>query len=150
MTKNPNPDFLFFLLSGWGRGERQGRPCLGVGRRVGAIIFICYTLYQPTTHCFTFSLRYFTVLPTYGSHKSSLRNSSKRFNSKNNERKYTRLIEEFSMNISTKVRLQNLQWFGSKWLVWWLVGCFEFNGRLRQYMSLNRAVSQRGRKKREK
>ena len=29
----------------------------------------------------------------------------------------------------------------------WLVGCFEFNGPFRQYFSLYRAVSQRGRKK---
>ena len=32
----------------------------------------------------------------------------------------------------------------------WLVGCFGFNGPLRQYFSLYRAVSQRGRKRREK
>ena len=32
----------------------------------------------------------------------------------------------------------------------WLVSCFGFNGPLRQYFSLNRTVSQRGRKKREK
>ena len=31
----------------------------------------------------------------------------------------------------------------------WLVGCCRFNGPLRQYFSLYRAVSQRGRKKRE-
>ena len=35
------------------------------------------------------------------------------------------------------------------WLVGWLVG-FEFNGPLRQYFSLYRAVSQRGRKRRER
>ena len=33
----------------------QGRARGGVGRGVGAIIFICDTLYQPNTHCFTFS-----------------------------------------------------------------------------------------------
>ena len=32
----------------------------------------------------------------------------------------------------------------------WLVGCFGFNGPLRQYFSLYRAASQRGRKRREK
>ena len=32
----------------------------------------------------------------------------------------------------------------------WLVGCFGFNGPLRQYFSLYQAVIQRGRKKREK
>ena len=32
----------------------------------------------------------------------------------------------------------------------WLVSCFGFNGPLRQYFSLYRAVSQRVRKKREK
>ena len=32
----------------------------------------------------------------------------------------------------------------------WLVGCFGFNGPLRQYFSLYQAVSHRGRKKREK
>ena len=32
----------------------------------------------------------------------------------------------------------------------WLVGCFRFNGPLRQYFSLYRAVYQRGRKRREK
>ena len=32
----------------------------------------------------------------------------------------------------------------------WLVSCFEFNGPLRQYLSLYLAVSQRVRKKREK
>ena len=31
----------------------------------------------------------------------------------------------------------------------WLVGCFGFNGPLRQYFSLYRAVSQRGRKRRK-
>ena len=31
----------------------------------------------------------------------------------------------------------------------WLVGCFGLNGPLRQHFSLYRAVSQRGRKKRE-
>ena len=36
------------------------------------------------------------------------------------------------------------------WLVGWLVGCFGFNGPLRQYFSLYRAVSQRGRKRRER
>ena len=35
-------------------------------------------------------------------------------------------------------------------VVIWLVGCFGFNGPLRQYFSLYRVVSQRGRKKREK
>ena len=35
-----------------------------------------------------------------------------------------------------------------KWI--WLVSCFGFNGPLRQYFSLYRAVFQRGRKKREK
>ena len=29
------------------------------------------------------------------------------------------------------------------WLVGWLVGCFGFNGPLRQYFSLYRAISQR-------
>ena len=33
--------------------------------------------------------------------------------------------------------------------VGWLVSCFWFNGPLRQYFSLYRAVSQRGRKRRE-
>ena len=33
------------------------------------------------------------------------------------------------------------------WLVDWLVGCFEFNGHLRQYFSLYQAASQRGRKR---
>ena len=32
----------------------------------------------------------------------------------------------------------------------WLVGCFGFNGPLRQYFSLYRAVSQRGGERREK
>ena len=32
-----------------------GRARGGVGKAVGAIIFICYPLYQPNTHCFTFS-----------------------------------------------------------------------------------------------
>ena len=31
-----------------------------------------------------------------------------------------------------------------------LVGCFGFNGPLRQYFSLSRAISQRGRKRRER
>ena len=31
----------------------------------------------------------------------------------------------------------------------WLVGCFGLNGPLRQYFSLYRAISQRGRKKKE-
>ena len=31
----------------------------------------------------------------------------------------------------------------TRWLVGWLVGCFGFNGPLRQYFSLYRAVSQR-------
>ena len=33
--------------------------------------------------------------------------------------------------------------WGRGWLVGWLVGCFGFNGPLRQYFSLYRAVSQR-------
>ena len=32
-----------------------GRARGGVGKREGAIIFICDPLYQPNTHCFTFS-----------------------------------------------------------------------------------------------
>ena len=36
------------------------------------------------------------------------------------------------------------------WLQKWLVGCFEFNGPLRQYFSLYRAVSQRGGEREEK
>ena len=38
----------------------------------------------------------------------------------------------------------------TKWLVGWLVGCFWFNGPLRQYFSLYRAVSQREGERREK
>ena len=34
---------------------RQGRARGGVGRGVGANIFICEALYQPNTHCFMFS-----------------------------------------------------------------------------------------------
>ena len=52
-------------------------------------------------------------LPSYGLHKCSLRNLSKGCNSKN-ERKHTRLIEDFSVNISIKVLLKYLQWLGSK------------------------------------
>ena len=36
---------------GGGGGRRRG----GVGKGVGAFIFICDSLYQPNTHCFTFS-----------------------------------------------------------------------------------------------
>ena len=60
ITKDPNPGFflIFFFFCemgwrGWGRG--QGRARGGVGRGVGAIIFICDALYQANTHCFTFS-----------------------------------------------------------------------------------------------
>ena len=38
----------------------------------------------------------------------------------------------------------------NKWYVDWLVACLGFNDPLRQYFSLYRAASQRGRKKREK
>ena len=37
-----------------------------------------------------------------------------------------------------------------RWLVGWLVGCFGFNGPLRQYLSLYRAVSQREGEREEK
>ena len=60
MTKNPNPGFFllfpFFVSVGWGRGQSlAGQGGGGVGKGVGAIIFICDPLYQPNTHCFTFS-----------------------------------------------------------------------------------------------
>ena len=45
---------------------------------------------------------------------------------------------------STRAAENRSRWKG------WLVGCFGLNGPLRQYFSLYRAVSQRGRKKREK
>ena len=59
MTKNPNPGlFIFSFFCICEVGERrawQGKG--GVGKGVGAIIFICDPLYQPNTHCFTFSYR---------------------------------------------------------------------------------------------
>ena len=48
---------------------------------MGEIIFIWDTLYQPNTHCFTFSSRYSIEQPTYSLHKNSLRNLSKGCNS---------------------------------------------------------------------
>ena len=54
MTKNSNlglffifPFFCFCEVGGGGRAWQ--------GKGVGAINFICDPLYQPNTHCFTFS-----------------------------------------------------------------------------------------------
>ena len=49
MTKNPNPDFFIFFL--WGGGV-WGIRAGGQGKKrgwweVGAIIFMCDTLFQP-------------------------------------------------------------------------------------------------------
>ena len=49
MTKNPNPGLFIFPFFVFGRARR------GVGKGLGAIIFICDPLYQLNTHCFTFS-----------------------------------------------------------------------------------------------
>ena len=56
MTKNLNPGFFFlFCFCEGGGGAGLCRARRGVGKGVGAIIFICDPLYQPYTHCFTFS-----------------------------------------------------------------------------------------------
>ena len=80
------------------------------------------------------------------------------------------MTEKVFLNVSTQVlapvsgsvwKINSKRWV-MKWLVYksmnlhlgylafWLVGCFVFNGPLRQYFSLYWAVSQRGRQKREK
>ena len=56
-------DFLFFpflcCVCVWGGGGRTGQGRVGqdevLAGGVGAISFICDALYQPNTHCFTFS-----------------------------------------------------------------------------------------------
>ena len=57
MKKNPNPglffSFFYFCEGGGGRALQGKGRCVGKG--VGATIFICDPLYQPNTHCFTFS-----------------------------------------------------------------------------------------------
>ena len=69
MTKNPNSGlfilslfiylfilfFFFFGGGGGGGGAGLGRARGGVGKDVGAFIFISDPLYQPNTHYFTFS-----------------------------------------------------------------------------------------------
>ena len=85
MTKNPNPGILFFSLvfvCVW-RSDGVGISWIGVGMGVGAIIFICDTLYYSNTHCFKFSSRYSIALPSYCLHKNTLRNLLKGCNSKN-------------------------------------------------------------------
>ena len=46
-----HPTCSALIFFPWG-GDRAGG---GVGRGLGAIIFICDTLYQPNTHCLKFS-----------------------------------------------------------------------------------------------
>ena len=55
-------------------------------------------------------------------------------------------VQNFRVNMVTAI-----DWCSHTTRDWiWLVSCFGFNGPLRQYFSLYRAVSQRVRKKREK
>ena len=59
MTKNPNPGLFIFPFFVFGRARR------GVGKGLGAIIFICDPLYQLNTYCFTFSWRYSIELQSW-------------------------------------------------------------------------------------
>ena len=59
MTMAPNPGFFIFpffcevgVTVGGGGRAGQGKAREGVGRGVGAIIFICDSLYKPNIHCF--------------------------------------------------------------------------------------------------
>ena len=81
----------------------------------------------------------------------------------NNKRRETIQNRKMSSQITfytlTRIFVQNfrlnmvaaIDWCSHTTHDWiWLVSCFGFNGHLRQYFSLYRAVSQRVRKKREK
>ena len=48
------------------------------------------------------------------------------------------------------MRTQSDGWMHQHYIYGWLVGCFGFNGPLRQYFSLYRAVSQREGERKEK
>ena len=115
MTKNPSTVFFYFYLylcvcvCVRGGGGGQGVAGRGVGRRVGAIIFICDILLQPSAHCCKFLSKYFLSLTSYGVHKNSLRNLSHKI-----RQKHTWLIEDLSRIIAIKVLSKYLQWLGSK------------------------------------
>ena len=81
----------------------------------------------------------------------------------NNKRRETiqnrKMSSQITFYTSTRIFVQNfrlnmvaaIDWCSHTTHDWiWLVSCFGFNGHLRQYFSLYRAVSQRVRKKREK
>ena len=110
MTKNPNPGlfspFCFCKVVGAGLGRARG----GVGKGVGAIIFICDPLYQPYTHYVTFSWRYSIGQCTRTALEIFQRDVTPKQMSENTHRAHKRLLKEYLYN----VLLRYLQWLGSK------------------------------------
>ena len=84
MTKNSNYFTLFCFWRGRTGQARVTGQGEGIGGAVGAILFICDTLYLPNIRCYRFLSKYmhFIRLPGYGLHKNSLRILSKGCDSK--------------------------------------------------------------------